>query len=121
VFPAPPVAAVPAPQPPAPVVPNPPIAPGPTVVPYGITPVPANPGLDSQEPRLSPVPATPPPVTGSTYRPQQPIAPVPPQTLTPPRPPAPVRLDHFVSDPERQGHPETPVTPAALIRAAAPR
>ena len=121
VLPAPPVSAVPAPQAPGPVVPNPPLSPGPTAVPNGITPVPVNPGGDSQEPRLSPVPATPAPVTGSTYRPQQPLAPVPPQTLTPPRPPAPVRLDRFVSDPEQQGHPEVPATPAALIRSPTPR
>jgi hypothetical protein len=94
--------------------------PGATAVPNGVVPVPAAPpGGDGYDRHLTPVPETPnPPLSGSSYRPpERPLAPVPPQTLTPPRPPAPVRLDRIVSD----GDGPLEATPASRTRTAPER
>jgi hypothetical protein len=85
-----PPAPVVVPAPPAPVViPGPPV---PLAPPPSGPPAAGEPGVG-----LPPVPAPVPPVTGSSYRPERPVAPVAPEVLTPQAPPPPVRLDHFTS------------------------
>jgi hypothetical protein len=98
-----PVQAVPPPQPPSVVDPCPPVSR------YSLPPPPAAriPPPDVRvEPNYGPNPAEQPlprpdmpPVSGSNYRPVRPLAPVPPQQLTPPLPPAGVRLERIASRP----------------------
>jgi hypothetical protein len=93
---------------------------GPAVVPNGIAPVPAPPGGDGYQRNLTPVPQTPaPPLSGSSYHPpQRPLAPIPPQTLTPPLPPAPVPVhrDRIVSEPDGASRGPVEAIPATMIR-----
>jgi hypothetical protein len=77
----------------SPCAPAPIIVPPPPPVPL---PQPALPPA-AGEPGAGFSPAPSPPVTGSSYRPERPLAPVPPDVLTPPAPPPAVRLDHFAS------------------------
>lgn len=79
-------------------------APPATFAPSPSVPVPAPQAAPNQMPpangleRNYPPTQTPaPPISGSAYRPQQRIAPVPARPLTPPLPPPPVRLDRVAS------------------------
>jgi hypothetical protein len=100
------------------------LPPHPVAVP---APVPGPAVLPAVPPAVGPVPAPQPvppvapptpPLTGTGV--QRPLAPIAPQRLTPPLSPAPVRLDHFVTQPNPPGHGPVEAMPATTTRSLQP-